>query len=543
MRPRLALVALLTVPAVLAGQAPGVLHVRVTLPGADGTPAPVPRHTLLVSDNPATREPWVVHTRADGTAEVKLPPGLYTVESDRPVTVGTQAYQWTQMVEIVSGREATIDLTAENAERVAPSSAPPTTDTAAGRDPLGLPDKWGASVVAIWSPTSRASGLLVDGRGLIATHRGALGAATSIAVQFSPTVKVPARVLLSEATRDVAILWVDPSLVSTTSPLPLPCAPAATPALDVGREIVALARPLRGPLGLAWGEVTAIGQDAIETDMRLSFGGDGGPVFNEADLVVGLTSLKVDATGSRPGDVTVAPARLVCDALEAARAKMSGATPPGAATLPVEPAQPYPTDALQDPPSGGPGAAAPPVVSSSDFDVAFITPPMVYRAQQRAEWTGGRGGRSPEAEARLGRLTDFGAWSEYFADNPPVLVVRVTPRLVEGFWKRLAREAARTQGAELPPFKDFTASFVRMRASCGGVEIAPVHPFVLEHRVSQKAVVREGLYVFDPQALGAQCRTVTLSMYSEKAPDKADTLVVDPKVLDRIRQDFASYSP
>ena len=39
--------------------------------------------------------------------------------------------------------------------------------------------------------------------------------------------------------------------------------------------------------------------------------------------------------------------------------------------------------------------------------------------------------------------------------------------MVEGFWKRLGREAARTQGAVLPAFKDFKTRFIRMNASCG----------------------------------------------------------------------------
>jgi hypothetical protein len=51
-------------------------------------------------------------------------------------------------------------------------------------------------------------------------------------------------------------------------------------------------------------------------------------------------------------------------------------------------------------------------------------------------------------------------------------------------------------------------------------------------------VVHEGLYVFDPAALGPQCGTVTLVLYSEKEPEKADTRVVDPKLLQQIWRDF-----
>jgi hypothetical protein len=186
-------------------------------------------------------------------------------------------------------------------------------------------------------------------------------------------------------------------------------------------------------------------------------------------------------------------------------------------------------------------ATEPPVVSAEDFDVALITPPMIARADQRADWTGGRTGRAPEAEARIGRLTEFGDWAEYFIDRPAVLVVRVTPKMVEGFWKRLGREAARTQGAVLPAFKDFKTRFLRMKASCGATEVTPIHPMVLEHHVTESDIVREGLYVFDPGAFGPQCGSVTLSLYSEKAPDKADALIVDPKLIERIWQDFAPW--
>ena len=170
------------------------------------------------------------------------------------------------------------------------------------------------------------------------------------------------------------------------------------------------------------------------------------------------------------------------------------------------------------------------MLASSDFDIAIITPRIIEQARQN-DRTGGRTGRSPEAEARLGRLTEFGEWSDYFANLPPVVAVRVTPKLVEGFWKRVAREAARTQGADLPPFKNFKSSFVRMRVSCGAAEVVAIQPFVLEHKTSDTKVIREGLYVFDPASFAAPCSRVTLSIYSENTPDKADTVTIEASVL------------
>jgi hypothetical protein len=122
-----------------------------------------------------------------------------------------------------------------------------------------------------------------------------------------------------------------------------------------------------------------------------------------------------------------------------------------------------------------------------------------------------------------------------------VLAVRVTPRLAEGFWTTVARGAAYTQGVQVPSIKHFKPGFARLQAYCGDVEVAPIHPFLLDARISETDAVREGLYIFDPQALGPHCRTVKLSLYSEKDPKKADTRVVDPQLVERVWQDFASY--
>jgi hypothetical protein len=117
----------------------------------------------------------------------------------------------------------------------------------------------------------------------------------------------------------------------------------------------------------------------------------------------------------------------------------------------------------------------------------------------------------------------------------------VTPKLVEGFWTKVARGAAQTQGISLPPIKRFTSGFSRMRALCGDVEVPPIHPFKLEQRVSESEAIYEGLYVFAPDALGPQCGSVRLVLYSEKQSEEADTRVVDSKVVEQIWQDFAPY--
>src|SRR5712671_1980374 len=83
-------------PGAAPGQALSVLHINVTLTDAARGSIPVARHALLISDNPATSTPLRVVTKADGTADVSLRPGNYTVESDEPVTFNGTNYQWTE---------------------------------------------------------------------------------------------------------------------------------------------------------------------------------------------------------------------------------------------------------------------------------------------------------------------------------------------------------------------------------------------------------------------------------------------------------------
>jgi hypothetical protein len=114
-----------------------------------------------------------------------------------------------------------------------------------------------------------------------------------------------------------------------------------------------------------------------------------------------------------------------------------------------------------------------------------------------------------------------------------VLFVRVTPKMAESFWTKVARGAAMTQGMALPPIKRLKSGFERLQAFCGRTEVTPIHPFKLELRVSETDTIYEGLYAFDPAALGPGCSTVTLVLYSEKEPAKADTRSSIPRSFSR----------
>jgi S1-C subfamily serine protease len=543
---------LVTTPAPAASQDRGSLRITVTLVDAQAVVSPVSRHALLISDNPPSAAPRRILTALDGTATVMLRPGNYTVESDQPVRFQGKAYEWRQYVDIAAGRDATLELTAANAlppDSANVDTAPTSAAATDASDPSFLLNRWQDSVVTLWTPTTRASGFVVDARGLVVTSQRAVGAANVVEVQLTPAIKVAARVLVADPLRDVAVLWIDRDVVAAVRPVPLGCELAARPVATSGvakeDEVVTIGALMRGPKDLMFGTVTGVAPQSLVADFDLDSGAAGGPVFAASGDVIGLTSL-VDDQNKRRDETPVTRIESVCEVMAPAITKMQGASSPDGTRLPVEPIRPFPMDALREAAAGRAGNTNPYQLSSSDFDVAFITPVHTYVAQNPPMPASGRGQGTatrtpPPAPEPVASLRDFGSWSEYVAAFPPVLLIRATPKMVEGFWTKVGRAAASTQGVALPPIKRVTSGFLRLRAFCGAAEVTPIHPFTIAQRVSASDAVAEGLYVFEPSALGPECGTVRLELYSQKEPTKADTRVVAATVLKQIWQDFAPY--
>ena len=519
--------------AVALGQQPGVLHISVTLTDQAAAPVPVPRAAFLISDNPATSAPRRVVTGSDGTATVRLRPGNYTVESDEPVAFGGKGFEWRQTLDVAAGSDLVLEFTAANAD-VGPAPDLSASPTASVDEAATLLPAWQDSVVAVWTPEARASGFLVDPGGLVLTTQRVVGDRDAAEVQFLPSVKVAARVLAADRSRDAAVLWIDPSAAGGVRPVRLICS-GAPPAAN-GQNVIAIGAPLRGPKRASRGKVIQADPHAAVADFDLEPGSAGGPVFDAGGALVGLSSTVDGQDARRRQDARIVTVGDACAVVSAAKKAMQGAQPPAAVRLPVEPQRPFPADALDAVVQRRQGSLNPYEMSSSGFDIAFLTPVLIRGAQQRAI---AHGHDVPQA----GRVvaTDFGDWSDYFADVPPVVAVRVTPKLAEGFWTSIARGAAYTQGLALPPIRHFKPGFSRLRAFCGAVEVTPIHPFTLTQRTPDGDGVREGLYVFDPQAFGPHCPSVKLVIFSEKEPDKPDTRAVDPRIIERLWDDFASY--
>lgn len=501
-----------------AAQTTGVLHVRV-LVEVDGQPRPALRHALLVSDDPPSRAPWRVVTGADGTGRVTLPAGSYVVESEAPLIFQGRTYEWRQTVVVAAGQEARVELTMASAEVGTPAApAPGAGDAPPRTDAWDLLVTWEQSVVPIWTPTTYASAIVVA-PGVLATAAAALGGATDVEAQLGPSRRVVARVARADAERGVAILQVDPAGLGTRTPLPLTCDGASAARATRGQPVSAISTPLRRAPTTTKGIVSRLETHGLMATGDYPVESIGGPVFGTDGAVLGLTTRDHGYPQDPAGEFAAAGRQAVCDVLASARDALR-TTPPAAAPLPEEPAS-LPEDAVREAAKRRTGSLQPPRVSSDGFDLEFITPEVAFAGLQRS--------------------MDFGAWTRYVADRPAALLVRVTPRQVESLWIKLARGAAMTQGIALPPIKHFEPGFASMRARCGGQALTPVHPFVVERRVSPTSAIREGLYVFAADAIGPHCGTVTFEVASEKTPDTRESATLDGALLQQLWQDMGPW--
>ena len=498
------------------------LRVSVSISARGSTARPVPRFALLVSDNPTSAPPRRTVTDAAGRAELHLPPGTYTVESEQALVFEGASYEWSQTVSV--GTEgATLELNAANAS--VGLSHESTTDL----DVPALVMRWQDSVVTVWGEAAHGSGFLVDANGLILTTRRVTGDSSSAEVQLSPATKVAARVVASDA--HVAVLRVNPLAVQSLTPMTLADARPAE-----GDPVVTIGTPLLRDKQTTAGVIRSGDAETIETDLVIDRDSAGGPLLTRAGSVVGLTD---DEDGS------AIPIDRALSVLASARAALQRTAPPGAAHLPVEPERRPSNDALTAIVRTRAGTLTAPTLSVGDFDLRFITPISVYGAQYYADLANARAHRSGGASDFSQPLEDFGNWEAYVAEVLPVLLVRITPKVGEGFWQAVGRSAAQTQGISLPPMKHPKAAFGGFSLFCGDSPVPPVHPFRIVHRMTDRNGdpngdrIDEGLYVFTSDAISPRCGTVKVVVSRDRgAPDAQ---VVDPAIIEHVWGDFEVY--
>lgn len=525
--------------------------VRAILVDKDLNQRPIPH--LAISVTSGRNDPSSAHElRTDfaGNAEFQAPPGTYRMTTPQGVDYQGRHYVWDLEIHVGDG-PCSIDISNDNA-RV---TDPPPADPARKLDDLTVMfQKYQKSVVTVWSEIGSGTGFIVDASGLVMTNQHVIGPSELVSVQFDTKRKVAAKVLASDAQRDVAILYADLSAFPGAIPAPI-AAPRVRAGLAVeGEKVFTIGSPLGLKKIITSGIVSKVEERAILSDVNINHGNSGGPLFNSKGEVIGITTFLVPGANG-PGVAGIIRIEQALPVLEQARKKVQDATLPSARLLPVEPTDPYPLDSLKELTRTGKFDRKPYFFSVGGFDVALATPVLEYEvreqenqqaAQERSKRTKKRGGSPPSA---FEPLQDLHEWAEYAGEYKPMLFVQASPQLRETFASLVGHELApELDLLDGGPRMKFRADFYRMKLFCGTKEIEPIQPGKAATVVNSRNSFTKfadatyvGIYSYPPDSISPSCGKVALQLFSAKDPAKSETKELDPQSIQRVWTDFRPF--
>ena len=175
-------------------------------------------------------------------------------------------------------------------------------DGAQSESPFGLPPGPGG--------TASGSGFVLDDEGFILTNAHVVERADDVTVTFGDDEQVPAEIVGSDLSSDLAVLKVDPG---ETDLQPLPLADSSD--VDVGDPTVAIGNPFGFDSTVTTGIVSAIQRqitapngfsidNVIQTDASINPGNSGGPLLDAQGRVIGINS-QIATGGSSGGSVGI----------------------------------------------------------------------------------------------------------------------------------------------------------------------------------------------------------------------------------------------
>jgi putative serine protease PepD len=157
------------------------------------------------------------------------------------------------------------------------------------------------------STSAEGTGFVYDSDGHIVTNEHVIDGAGSVSVKFSDGTTAKATVLAKDSSSDLAVLKVN---VDSSKLHPLTLGDSSL--LNVGDGVVAIGNPYGLDDSVTTGIVSALNREisapdntpiegAIQTDAAINHGNSGGPLFNLAGNVIGVTSQIQSDSGANDG--------------------------------------------------------------------------------------------------------------------------------------------------------------------------------------------------------------------------------------------------
>src|SRR6266403_1836428 len=443
------------------------VRVRVILVDQELTQKPVPFFVVSLKSGTKAAE---VKTSLDGTAEAQLPPGRCTVSSPKPAELGGRRFSWNIQVSL-SGAEQNIDLTNDNA-KVEESAAPASSAKPASNDLTEHFKRLKNTVVTVRSESGHGTGFFVDGKGFILTNQHVVGNSEYLAVQFDRTHKVVAKLIAADLQKDVALLSVNIAALPNASPAPLYRAEGSRAPVQEGERVFTIGSPLSLDKIITTGIVSKVEPHTIMSDININPGSSGGPLFNSAGQVIGLTTFGTRGEGG-PGVSGIVRIEAALALLDQNRANAKGTPPPGA-LLPVEPLTPYPIEGLKEALRAEKYDSRPYYFAVGDFNIALSTPPLDYREQEERRLQAERehkkrNKRQQGADENAGDSDAPKEWEDEAGAHPAIFAIYVMPKAKEGLGSAFGRSFSLNSAAKLK----FKTDFQSLKLFCGDKEVQP----------------------------------------------------------------------
>jgi putative serine protease PepD len=179
-------------------------------------------------------------------------------------------------------------------------------------------------VVSVQAGNASGTGFVIDRQGTIVTNAHVVGSATSATVRFGEDAeRIPAEVLGSDPSTDLAALRIDPDDAGNPRPLAL----GDSEAVRVGDAVVAVGSPFGLDRTATAGIVSGLGREieapngfqideVIQTDAAINPGNSGGPLVDARGRVIGVNSqIATSGAGGNVGVGFAVPSNTVRDVI------------------------------------------------------------------------------------------------------------------------------------------------------------------------------------------------------------------------------------
>jgi putative serine protease PepD len=179
-------------------------------------------------------------------------------------------------------------------------------------------------VVSVQVGGASGTGFIIDREGTIVTNAHVVGSGDSATVRFGENGdRIPAEVLGSDASTDLAALRIDPADAGNPTPLTL----ADSDAVRVGDAVVAVGSPFGLDRTATAGIVSGLGREiqapngfqideVIQTDAAINPGNSGGPLVDARGRVIGVNSqIATSGAGGNVGVGFAVPSNTVREVL------------------------------------------------------------------------------------------------------------------------------------------------------------------------------------------------------------------------------------